>query len=542
MEIKNNTNALNINNKIENLNNKNENLSNFINFQNNEISKILDQIDLNKIDEDLKISDQIDLNKIDEDLKNLVNTINEEINKEIEKILPNEIKEKINKELKLDQIDLNKINENLKNLANTIKEKINKELKEFKNTPVSKELNPSLLRGLISSGILSSIFLLGNPFLSLGTLLSTAISYKIGEKIENPLYAIISSFTLPLAINSLILLSNSINPINSISLLLTSSIISTIGLLNSTTSKEVNDIKNFSMQTLPINYLLGIPLTVNLVSNFSSSLSSVFEIDEKKKIIFSTLVNIGLAALLALPFGIINFAIFSALSTLYSIINLKAAPKIQNLLDKSQNYLSNKISNFLKDKLSFLSKLPTALRSLIAGLTIGGLSSLSTSILAGLLSPILGPLSFAIPLATFLITTFSTTKSLHTMLKAKEQSLKLINDLESLIENNQISKAVQTYKDHLLNNNLKIDLSKVSDEELKISMLNELIQYHLAKMISYYNDKKLSEAIKEFKYIQFLQLLFNSNDITKAKEITDNLDKDQALKAIENFINSLNNS
>jgi hypothetical protein len=480
MEIKNNTNALNINNKIENLNNKNENLSNFINSQNSEILKILDQIDLAKI------------------------------------------------------------NENLKNLANTIKEKINKEIKEFKNTPVSKELNPSLLRGLISSGILSSIFLLGNPFLALVPLLSTAISYKIGEKIENPVYSLISSFNLPLAINALILLSNSINPINSISLLLTSSIISIIGLLNSTTSKEVNDIKNFSMQTLPIYYLLGIPLTVNLVSNFSSSLSSVLEMDEKKKIIFSTLVNIGLSALLALPFGITNFAIFSALSSLFSIINLKAAPKIENFLDKSQNYLSNKISNFLKGKLSFLSKLPTALRSLIAGLTIGGVSSLSTSILAGLLSPILGPLSFAIPLATFLITTFSTTKSFYTMLKAKEQSLKIINDLESLIENNQISKAVQTYKDHLLNNNLKIDLSEVSDEELKISMFNELIQYHLAKMISYYNDKKLSEAIKEFKYIQFLQLLFNTNDITKAKEISDNIDKDQALKAIENFINSLN--
>jgi hypothetical protein len=480
MEIKNNINALNVNNKIENLNNKNENLSNFINSQNSEISKILDQIDLTKI------------------------------------------------------------NENLKNLANTIKEKINKELKEFKNTPVSKGLNPSLLRGLISSGTLSSIFLLGNPFLALVPLLSTAISYKIGEKIENPLYSLISSFTLPLALNSLILLSNSINPINSISLLLTSSIISTIGLLNSTTSKEVNDIKNFSMQTLPINYLLGIPLTVNLVSNFSSSLSSVFEMAENKKIIFSTLVNIGLSSLLALPFGITDFAIFSALSTLFSIINSKAAPKIENFLDKSQNYLSNKISNFLKDKLSFLSKLPIALRSLIAGLTIGGVSSLSTSILAGLLSPILGPLSFAIPLATFLITTFFTTKSLHTMLKAKEQSLKIINDLESLIENNQISKAVQNYKDHVLNNN--IDLSKVSDEELKISMFNELIQYHLAKMISYYNDKKLSEAIKEFKYIQFLQLLFNSNDITKAKEIADNIDKDQALKAIENFVNSLNNS
>jgi len=128
------------------------------------------------------------------------------------------------------------------------------------------------------------------------------------------------------------------------------------------------------------------------------------------------------------------------------------------------------------------------------------------------------------------------------MLKTKEQSLKLINDLESLIENNQISKAVQTYKDYLLNNNLKIDLSKVSDEELKISMFNELIQYHLHNIISYYNDKNLSEAIKEFKYIQFLELLFNTNDITKAKEITDNIDKDQALKAIQNFINSLNNS
>jgi hypothetical protein len=61
-------------------------------------------------------------------------------------------------------------------------------------------------------------------------------------------------------------------------------------------------------------------------------------------------------------------------------------------------------------------------------------------------------------------------------------------------------------------------------------------------MVSYYNDKNLSEAVKEFKYIQFLQLLFNSNDINKAKEIADNLDKDQALKAIENFINSLNKS
>jgi len=484
MEIKNNANPLNLNNRIENLNNKNENSSNFINSQNNGISA----------------------SKI------------------------------------LDQIDLTKINENLINLVNTIKEKINKEIEEFKNTPVSKELNPSLLRGLISSGILSSIFLLGNPFLALVPLLSTAISYKIGEKIENPLYSLISSLSLPIAINSLILLSNSINPLSTISLLLTSSMISTIGLLNSTTSKEVNDIKNFSMQTLPINYFLNIPLTINLVSNFSSSLANVFEMDEKKKIIFSTLVNIGLSSLLALPFGITNFAIFSALTALFSIINLKAAPKIENLLDKSQNYLSNKISNFLKDKLSFLSKLPTALRSLIAGLTIGGVSSLSTSILIGLLSPILGPLSFSIPLATFLITTFSATKSFYTTLKAKEQSLKLINNLEHLIENNQTAKAVQTYKDYLLNNNSQMDLSKLSDEELKIVMFNELIQYHLSMIILYYNDKKLNEAIKEFKYIQFLQLLFNTNDITKSKEISNNIDKDQALKAIENFINSLNNA
>ena len=484
MEIKNNANPLNLNNRIENLNNKNENSSNFINSQNNGIS--------------------------------------------VSKIL--------------DQIDLTKINENLINLVNTIKEKINKEIEEFKNTPVSKELNPSLLRGLIFSGILSSIFLLGNPFLALVPLLSTAISYKIGEKIENPLYSLISSLSLPIAINSLILLSNSINLLSTISLLLTSSMISTIGLLNSTTSKEVNDIKNFSMQTLPINYFLNIPLTINLVSNFSSSLANVFEMDEKKKIIFSTLVNIGLSSLLVLPFGITNFAIFSALTTLFSIINLKAAPKIQNLLDKSQNYLSNKISNFLKDKLSFLSKLPTALRSLIAGLTIGGVSSLSTTILIGLLSPILGPLSFSIPLATFLITTFSATKSFYTTLKAKEQSLKLINNLEHLIENNQTDKAVQTYKDYLLNNNSQMDLSKLSDEELKIVMFNELIQYHLSMMILYYNDKKLNEAIKEFKYIQFLQLLFNTNDITKSKEISNNIDKDQALKAIENFINSLNNA
>lgn len=484
MEIKNNANPLNLNNRIENLNNKNENSSNFINSQNNGISA----------------------SKI------------------------------------LDQIDLTKINENLINLVNTIKEKINKEIEEFKNTPVSKELNPSLLRGLISSGILSSIFLLGNPFLALVPLLSTAISYKIGEKIENPLYSLISSLSLPIAINSLILLSNSINPLSTISLLLTSSMISTIGLLNSTTSKEVNDIKNFSMQTLPINYFLNIPLTINLVSNFSSSLANVFEMDEKKKIIFSTLVNIGLSSLLALPFGITNFAIFSALTALFSIINLKAAPKIENLLDKSQNYLSNKISNFLKDKLSFLSKLPTALRSLIAGLTIGGVSSLSTSILIGLLSPILGPLSFSIPLATFLITTFSATKSFYTTLKAKEQSLKLINNLEHLIENNQTAKAVQTYKDYLLNNNSQMDLSKLSDEELKIVMFNELIQYHLSMIILYYNDKKLNEAIKEFKYIQFLQLLFNTNDITKSKEISNNIDKDQAVKAIENFINSLNNA
>jgi hypothetical protein len=398
-------------------------------------------------------------------------------------------------------------------------------------------LNPLLLRGLISSAILSSIYLLGNPFLALVPLGSVAVSYKIGEKVNNPIYSLITSFKLPIVLNSLILLSSSVNPLSYISLLLTSSMISTIGLLNSTTSKEINDIKNFSIQTLPVNYLSGIPLSVNLVSNFSSSLANIFEMDDKKKMIFSALTNIGLSALLALPFGITNFALFAALTSLFSIINLKAAPKVQSFMDKFQNYLSNKISNFLKDKLNFLSKLPTGLKALIAGLTIGGVSSLFSTVLAALLSPILGPLSLAIPLSIFLITTASTTKSFYTMLKSKEKAVEFVTNLESLIERNELDKAVQDFKNYLLNNNM--DLSKVSENELKIAMFNQLINYHISNLISYYNDKKLDEAVDEFKYIQFLQLVLNTNDINKSKDILNSIPKDEAIKAIQDFINYL---
>lgn len=442
----------------------------------------------------------------------------------------------------LDKLDLEKINEKFNDLLNNIKEKLSKEIEEFKNTPTPRELNPSLLRGLTTAGLLSSIYLLSNPFLALVPLATTAISYKIGEKVNNPLYSIVSSFILPSVINSLILLYNSINPLSVISLLLTSSMISTVSLLNSTTSKEINDIKNFSIQTLPINYLVNIPLSVNLVSNFSSSISNIFEIDDNKKMIFSILTNLGLSALLALPFGVTNFALFAILSSIFSIINLKAAPKVQSFIDKAQNYLSNKISNFLKDKLSFLSKLPISLRSLIAGLTIGGVSSLSTSILSTLLMPILGPLSFAIPLATFLITGLSTTKSFYTMLKNKEKTIEFINNIESYIEKNEIDKAINEFKDYISKNTKELDLSKVSNDELKIIMFNQLINFHITNLILYYNDKKIDKAIQEFKTIQFLQLVLNTNDINKSKEIVNNISKDQALKAIEDFINYLKNN
>ncbi len=442
----------------------------------------------------------------------------------------------------LDKTNLEKINEKFNDLVNTIKEKLSKEIKEFKDTPISKELNPSLLRGLITSGLLSSIYLLSTPFLAVIPLLTTAISYKIGEKVNNPIYAIASSFILPSTISALILLYNSINPISAISLLLTSSMISTIGLLNSTTSKEINDIKSFSLQTLPLNYLTNIPLSVNLVSNFSSSLANIFETDNNKKMIFSILTNLGLSMLLALPFGITNFAVFTILSSIFSIINLKAAPKVQSFIDKAQNYLSNKISNFLKDKLNFLSRLPITLRSLIAGLTIGGVSSLSTTILSTLLSPILGPLSLAIPLATFFITTLSTTKSFYTMLKNKEETIEFINNLESAIEKNEINKAINEFKDYLLKNTKEIDLSKISNEELKIIMFNQLINFHITNLILYYNNKEMEKAIQEFKTIQFLQLVLNTNDANKSKEIINNISDKQFSKAIEDFINYIRNN
>lgn len=258
--------------------------------------------------------------------------------------------------------------------------------------------------------------------------------------------------------------------------------------------------------------------------------------------IFSILTNLGLSALLALPFGVTNFALFAILSSIFSIINLKAAPKVQSFIDKAQNYLSNKISNFLKDKLSFLSKLPISLRSLIAGLTIGGVSSLSTSILSTLLMPILGPLSFAIPLATFLITGLSTTKSFYTMLKNKEKTIEFINNIESYIEKNEIDKAINEFKDYISKNTKELDLSKVSNNELKIIMFNQLINFHITNLILYYNDKKIDKAIQEFKTIQFLQLVLNTNDINKSKEIVNNISKDQALKSIEDFINYLKNN
>lgn len=433
--------------------------------------------------------------------------------------------------------DQTKLTNEIKDLYNKLLEKLKNEIEEIKSTPVSQNLNPSLLRGLITSGLLSTIYMSSSPLLALIPILTTLISYKIGQKTENTIYPLASSFALPIIINSLILAYNSINPLSAISLLLTSSMISTTGLLNSTTSKEISDIKSFSLQTLPLNFLTKLPLSLNLVSLFSSSLSNIFDTNDKNKIIFSVLTNLALSAILALPFGVINFALFSALSSILSVANIKLAPKIQNVLDKVQNYLSNKISNFLKDRLGFLSRLPLKIRSLIGGTITGATASIPTLILSQILAPIIGPISLALPLAAFIFTTATTTKSLYNMIKLKEETLKTIQTIESLVEQNNIDKAIETFKNYIIQNNKnnnEIDFSKLDNNQIEKIMFNQLINYHLNNSILYYNDKKIQEAIKEFKYVQLLTIVMNTKDINKAKEIINNIPDEQILKIIEN--------
>jgi tetratricopeptide (TPR) repeat protein len=290
------------------------------------------------------------------------------------------------------------------------------------------------------------------------------------------------------------------------------------------------------MKLLPIAFLLKFPILPVEVSNFANQLSGIFEADEKKKLILSALTSLGLGFSLGITGGPINALIFGFVSTALSLLNSKVGSKVEKFSNKLSNFISSKVQSFLSPKLDFLSKLPKGLKALIGGLIVGGITALPASTLAGLLFPILGPLSFVIALSIFTATTLSTSKKILDLHNYKEKVFKTVDSIDKSIQNDDLKSALESYKELLktnLNNSIQVD--SLSEDQLRQALFNELYLMYLQKSFLGYQTNKFDEAIEYFRKAVAIQKVFEGMRYEEATKIANSLNSDQIMQYLKQY-------
>ncbi|MCX7758990.1 MAG: hypothetical protein N2169_05215, partial [bacterium] len=347
-------------------------------------------------------------------------------------------------ELSVDTLRQNKIIRNIKEKINVLKE-------EFENTHVHDQYSVSALRGSINASFWGSI--VGGPILGISSATGSIVGNIVGKKTENPLISLAASSVSSAGLFTILSIYLGMGgPIGIAVGALSAAITSNIGNLTSTSSKEMNNSNYFALKILPIFLLANLPSTLLAVSTLASQLPHIFDTNENKKLYIALLSALGLGFGLGMIGGPLNAAIFASLSAIFATINFKLSPKVEGFFQKVSNFVSNKVAEFLTPKLSFLSKLPDKIKAAIAGLLVGGVSTIGATTLATLVYPILGPIAFAIPFSIFLLTSFSTGKKILDMKIIQDNTQKYISVIQKYLQENNIDKAIDSYKEMLTKN------------------------------------------------------------------------------------------
>lgn len=449
----------------------------------------------------------------------------------------------------LSTIDKNYIQKFVEN----IKENLQKIKEEFDSIPISDKYNVSALRGAINAGLWGSI--IGGPITGASSITGSVIGNLVGKKTQNPILSLITSTLVSSAAFSALSLRMGINnPLSIIVGAISAAIASNIGNLTSTSSKEINNNNSFAFKLLPLAFAFNLPATLITTSTVSSQLPNIFEADENKKLLLAVLTSLGLGFGLSIIGGPINAAIFALLNTILTIINHKFSQKTENFFEKVSNFLSSKISNFLTPHLSFLSKLPKKLKGVVAGILIGGVSTIGASTLATILFPMIGPLAFGIPLSLFLLTSFSVANKINNINEIQENTNKYLQKIQTAIEQNNLTEASKTYKELIIKNLELSEINKeqkeetikqvnnLNEEQLKQTLFQELSNIFLSNSIKYYINKDVTGAVEEFRKLIILQQVFNGQEYSKAKEEIDKIPSQQILQNIEYYLQQLNNN
>lgn len=436
----------------------------------------------------------------------------------------------------------------IKSQIQNIKQKITDLKEEFENTPVQDQYSVSTLRGAVNAGLWGSI--IGGPILGASSVAGATIGNLVGKKTQNPLISIIASTISSATIFTLLSLSmGTFNPISTAIGAISSAITSNIGNLSSTASKEMNNINDFSQKMIPIGLTLNLPPTLLATSTLSSQLPHIFDIDEKKKFYLALLFAAGLGLSLGMIGGPTNAAIFAALNSLLTTANFKLSSKVENFYQKASNFLSNRIAKVLIPRLSFLSKLPDKLKATIAGLIVGSVSTLGALTLAGIIYPILGPITFAIPLSVFLLTSFSTGKKILDIKNIQQNTQNYIDKIYKAIQQNDIQSAVYSYKELFIKNlelsdfnddthkKLKSQIEELSIEELKQMMFNELYNLHISNSIQKFINNDISEAVDELRKAMIIERLLAGDKYQEAQNLVNSIPQENIIHYIQDLIN-----
>ncbi|MCS7244183.1 MAG: pentatricopeptide repeat-containing protein [Candidatus Calescibacterium sp.] len=446
------------------------------------------------------------------------------------------------------ELSLHSIGKN--QVITNIKERINDLKKEFENTPVNDQYSVSALRGSINAGLWGSM--VGGSILGISSATGSIVGNIVGKKTGNPLISIAASAISSAGLFTLLSIYFGMGSLVGIAVgALSAAITSNIGNLTSTSSKEMNDSNYFALKNLPVVLLANLPSTLLAVSTLASQLPHIFDTNENKKLYIALLSALGLGFGLGMIGGPLNAAIFASLSAIFATINFKLSPKVEGFFQKISNFVSNKVAEFLTPKLSFLSKLPDKIKAAIAGLLVGGLSTIGATTLATLVYPILGPIAFAIPFSVFLLTSFSTGKKILDMKIIQDNTQKYISIIQKYLQENNIDKAIDYYREMLnknielsnLNqedyNNAKYELEKLSNEQLKQIMFNHLSNLYLSNSVKSFLSNYPEEAVNEFKKIIVLEKVFSGESYQESEKYAKSIPSQKILEYIKSTVEQL---